>query len=134
MISDDPTYALRLARDARDLHAAQRLRYRVFVRELGADGPLVDHARGLEQDEFDPLFDHLLLIDRRADPDAGDHVVGAYRLLPSDRVGAAGRFYSEAEYDLNISLTGNYWIYVGLAWSRQSAASWVRVSEVNRIY
>ncbi|AWD20251.1 GNAT family N-acetyltransferase [Pseudogemmobacter blasticus] len=100
MLDEDPIYALRLATDANDLRAAQRLRYRVFVQELGADGPLVDHAQGLERDEFDPLFDHLILVDQRLDPAGGNHVVGAYRLLPSTRLGPDGRFYSEAEYDL----------------------------------
>jgi L-ornithine Nalpha-acyltransferase len=99
MIADDTPYLLRLAQDARDLRGAQRLRYRVFVQELGGDGPMVDHAAGLEQDAFDPLFDHLLLIDPLKNPDDLDHVIGAYRLLSSDRVGA-GRFYSEDEYDL----------------------------------
>ena len=42
-------FALRLARDDRDLRAAQRLRYRVFVEELGADGPMVDHAARLSE-------------------------------------------------------------------------------------
>jgi putative hemolysin len=93
-------YSLRLARDSRDLKAAQRLRYHVFVEELGADGPLVDHAARLERDAFDPLFDHLLLIDNRRDPDSLDDVVGVYRLLPCDRLGQGGRFYSEEEYDL----------------------------------
>lgn len=100
MISDESIYALRLARDARDLRAAQRLRYRVFVEELGADGPLVDHAARLERDDFDEIFDHLLLIDTRCDPDTLEHVVGVYRLLPSDRLAGGGRFYSEGEYDL----------------------------------
>lgn len=100
MNAEESLYSLRLARDARDLRAAQRLRYLVFVQELGADGPLVDHAARLERDEFDEVFDHLLLIDNRRDPAGEDFVVGAYRLLPSDRVAAAGRFYSEAEYDL----------------------------------
>ncbi len=99
MIADDRAYTLRLADDPRDLRGAQRLRYRVFVQELGGDGPLVDHVARLERDEFDPLFDHLLLIDPQRNPDDLDHVIGAYRLLPSDRVGA-GRFYSEGEYDL----------------------------------
>lgn len=99
MIPDDTPFLLRLAQDARDLRGAQRLRYRVFVQELGGDGPLVDHQAGLEQDAFDPLFDHLLLIDPQKNPDDLDHVIGAYRLLTSDRVGA-GRFYSEDEYDL----------------------------------
>ncbi|MBC2837414.1 GNAT family N-acetyltransferase [Paragemmobacter straminiformis] len=97
---DASIFTLRLARDARDLRAAQRLRYRVFVQELGATGPLVDHDAQLERDDFDPVFDHLLLIDQRRDPEALEDVVGAYRLLPSDRLGPGGMFYSESEYDL----------------------------------
>jgi putative hemolysin len=90
MIDDDRAFVLRLARDDRDLRAAQRLRYRVFVQELGAEGPLVDHAGQFETDAFDPHFDHLLLIDTRRDAAAMDDVVGAYRLLPSDRLATAG--------------------------------------------
>ncbi len=100
MIVDDAPYLLRLAQDDRDLRGAQRLRYRVFVQELGGDGAMVDHAAMLERDAFDGLFDHLLLIDPLKNPDDLDHVIGAYRLLSSDRVGA-GRFYSEDEYDLS---------------------------------
>jgi putative hemolysin len=100
MIADDPHLVLRLAADARDVRAAQRLRYEVFVTELGGDGPLVDHAARLEADAFDSLFDHLLLIDRRRDPAALRDVVGVYRLLPGDRLGPQERFYSETEYDL----------------------------------
>lgn len=93
-------FTLRLARDDRDLMAAQRLRYGVFVKELGADGPMVDHTARLERDAFDPMFDHLLLIDRRRDAVALDDVVGVYRLLPGERVAADQRFYSETEFDL----------------------------------
>lgn len=100
MIADDTHLVLRLARDDRDLKAAQRLRYRVFVSELGGDGDLVDHDQELERDAFDPLFDHLLLIDLRRDAQALDDVVGVYRLLPGDRASGASRFYSEGEYDL----------------------------------
>jgi L-ornithine Nalpha-acyltransferase len=100
MISEDQHLILRLARDARDLRAAQRLRYGVFVEELGGDGPLVDHAARLEADAFDPIFDHLLLIDTRRDPAALEDVVGVYRLLPGDRLGPGSSFYSETEYDL----------------------------------
>lgn len=92
---------LRLARDARDLMGAQRLRYEVFVQELGARGPGVDHADRLERDRFDAHFDHLLLVDTRRDPDRLDHVVGAYRLLPPERLAAAGGYYSDAEFDLS---------------------------------
>lgn len=96
----DPKFTLRLARDARDITAAMRLRYKVFVEELGGDGPLVDHENRLEQDAFDPHFDHLLLIDEARDAAAHDDVVGVYRLFPGDRAKAFGRFYSEDEYDL----------------------------------
>jgi L-ornithine Nalpha-acyltransferase len=101
MIADDALYTLRLASTAQDLIAAQRLRYEVFVTELGGDGPLVDHDAKLERDAFDPFFDHLVLVDRRRQPADFDHVVGAYRVLPGDRRATAGRFYSEEEYDLD---------------------------------
>ncbi|MGR3466472.1 MAG: GNAT family N-acetyltransferase [Shimia sp.] len=102
MIVEDPNLRVRIAHDAHDLLGAQRLRYRVFVEELGGDGALVDHARRLERDAFDPHFDHLILVDIRKPTEALDHVVGAYRLLPSDRLAQVGRFYSEDEYDLSV--------------------------------
>ena len=92
MIDDDSALVMRLAQDDRDLRAAQRLRYRVFVQELGANGPMADHEAELEADAFDPVFDHLLLIDSRRDASALDDVVGVSRLLPSDRLGPGGRF------------------------------------------
>ena len=101
MLAVEPALTLRLARDDRDLRAAQRLRYEVFVEELGATGPGVDHAARLERDEFDPHFEHLLLIDNRRDPEGLHDVVGAYRLLPPERVAAAGGYYSEGEFDLS---------------------------------
>ncbi|NJM83436.1 MAG: GNAT family N-acetyltransferase [Tabrizicola sp.] len=100
MIADDALYTLRLATTDEDVTAAQRLRYEVFVAELGGDGPLVDHRHRLERDAFDAHFDHLILVDRRKPTGDLDHVVGAYRVLPGERRAAAGRFYSETEYDL----------------------------------
>lgn len=100
MTAEDSPYAVRLATSPDDLTAAQRLRYRVFVHELGGDGPLVDHANRLERDLYDAHFDHLILVDRRVDPATCAHVIGAYRVLPGDRRAEAGRFYSETEYDL----------------------------------
>lgn len=100
MALTDPAFTLRLAHNAADLTAAQRLRYQVFVEELGGDGPLVDHDARLERDEFDPAFDHLMLIDNRRDPDHLDHVVGVYRLLRGANAQDLGGFYGQAEYDL----------------------------------
>lgn len=95
-------YEVRLAVSAEDLMAAQRLRYAVFVEELGATGLSVDHEQRLERDQLDPHFDHLLLIDRSIAPETMEHVVGVYRLLPQDRAEGLGRFYSDAEYDLTL--------------------------------
>ena len=96
MRRQDPQFRVKLAASDADLRAAQQLRYQVFVKELGGDGPLVDHEAGLEQDRFDPFFDHLLLIDDEKD----GAVVGVYRLLRGDQAERAGQFYSEDEYDL----------------------------------
>ena len=101
MISDVTGLTLRLARDAGDLRSAQRLRYQVFVRELGATGTLVDHEAGLERDAFDAHFEHLLLIDESRAAAGLDHVVGVYRLLTSERMAKARRYYSEDEFDLS---------------------------------
>ena len=93
-------YQVRLARTADDLRAAQRLRYDVFVDELGGSGPLVDHAARLEKDHLDPFFDHLLLIEQRS-----TKVVGVYRLMRAEKAAEAGGFYSASEYDLTPLLT-----------------------------
>jgi putative hemolysin len=107
MSAEESPYLVRLATSPDDLTAAQSLRYQVFVRELGGDGPLVDHQKGLERDAFDPHFDHLILVDRRIDPATHAHVIGAYRILPCSRRPTAGRFYSETEFDLSPLLASN---------------------------
>jgi len=95
------SFTTRLAKDDADIRAAQRVRYEVFVQELGSDGDGVDHDARLERDHFDPHFDHLLLIDE-ANTDALNGVVGVYRLLRDDQVANVGQFYSEGEYDLSV--------------------------------
>ncbi len=99
----EPNYFdIRIATSEADLLAAQRLRYQVFVEELGGDGPLVDHANRFERDEFDPVVDHLVLVDQRRSERDMDHVVGVYRLLPGTRAAEFGRFYCDSEYDLTV--------------------------------
>jgi putative hemolysin len=99
--SEERHFSVKLAESVDDLRAAQRLRYRVFVEELGAVGPTVDHGQKMEADDFDAVYDHLLLIDRRRDPAKHDHVVGVYRLLRGDVAEKGSGFYSAAEYDLS---------------------------------
>jgi putative hemolysin len=100
MDPSDPHLSLRLAETDADRRGAERLRYEVFVEELGGDGALVDHEARLERDRFDPFFDHLILVDDRRDAASHDHVVGVYRLMTSEGAERAGQFYSEDEYDL----------------------------------
>ncbi len=96
MSADTQAFTVRLAQDEADVQAAQRLRYEVFVEELGGDGPLVDHQARLEKDRFDPFYDHLIV----SDDSQNDKIVGVYRLLREDQAQKAGQFYSEDEYDL----------------------------------
>ncbi|SFB71714.1 GNAT family N-acetyltransferase [Tropicimonas isoalkanivorans] len=107
MTPEDSFLQIRLAETDQDRLAAQRLRYAVFVEELGGDGALVDHGERLERDRFDPYYDQLVLVDRRRDAAALDHVVGVYRLMPGDRAAAAGGFYCAGEYDLSPLIASN---------------------------
>ena len=93
-----PQYDLGFAETTEDIAAAQRLRYAVFVEELGGDGPLTDHAARRECDRYDAHARHLILRDRTRDP--GDRVVGVYRLMDLAAAQAAGGFSSAPEYDL----------------------------------
>ncbi|EBA10582.1 GNAT family N-acetyltransferase, partial [Roseobacter sp. CCS2] len=98
MMTAAPVFSTRVAQSEQDVRAAQRLRYNVFVTELGGDGPLVDHDLRLERDIFDAHADHILLLDETRAPD--DQVVGVYRVMTEPMAIAAGRFYCAEEYDL----------------------------------
>jgi putative hemolysin len=102
MLADASSLHVSVAQCDDDIRAAQRLRYDVFVTELGGDGPLVDHTNRLERDVFDRFSDHLILRDdsRRNSPTRG--IVGVYRLMTRRHAAAAGGFYSENEFDLSV--------------------------------
>lgn len=93
-----PIFDVALATSAAELIEAQRLRYQVFVEELGGQGAQVDHVQQREIDRFDEFATHVLLRDVNR-PD-GHQVVGVYRLMTQQAAIEAGGFYSEAEYDL----------------------------------
>ncbi|UYV39129.1 GNAT family N-acetyltransferase [Rhodobacteraceae bacterium D3-12] len=96
----EPQFEVKLAETEAELLAAQRLRYAVFVDELGGGGAMVDHDRRLETDRFDPFYDHMILIDHSRDAQALEHVVGVYRLMRAGQAAEAGGFYCESEYGL----------------------------------
>ena len=96
------SFIARLATSDDDIKAAQHLRYKVFVEELGSNGVGVDHANMLEQDAFDPFFDHLMLFDMSLPGTPREQIVGVYRLMRSDQMPKIGRYYCEDEYDLTV--------------------------------
>lgn len=94
-------FTVRLAETQEDVAAAQRLRYRVFVEEMGAKPTPEDAADRRERDRFDPYFEHLLLVDNETQNEDAEHgVVGVYRLMRGDRAQAGIGFYGQDEYDL----------------------------------
>lgn len=82
-----------LALDDAEVAEAQRLRYQVFAKELGAHLP-TSHL-GLDIDTFDAYCDHLIVRDRET-----GKVAGTYRILSPSQAIKAGRYYSEQEFDL----------------------------------
>ena len=93
-----PALEVRLARNAREIETAQRLRYRVFYEEMGAIPVEGENGTGIDRDHFDAWCDHLLVIDPGLPEERS--VVGTYRLMPGSRRAAAGGFYSAGEFDL----------------------------------
>ena len=84
---------VRFADNLEDLRAAQRLRHRVFVEEMGARLPLVEP--GIESDRFDHYCQHLLVWD-----EVTDQVVGCYRILTDSQAVRAGGYTAQSEFDL----------------------------------
>lgn len=98
---DVSRYRVKLAETEAERAGAQRLRYRVFVEEMGALATPEERAARMEWDAFDPFFDHVILLDldpRIADP--LDRVVGVYRLMRDAAARAGPGFYGASEYDL----------------------------------
>jgi putative hemolysin len=93
-------YRVKLAETEEERLAAQRLRYRVFVEEMGAAATAEEHAARREWDAFDPHFDHLILTAEPAPADPLDRVVGVYRLMRRAAARAGIGFYGAAEFDL----------------------------------
>ena len=98
---------VRLAETWRDVKLAQRLRYNVFYNEMSAKPSFLAEMRQRDEDAFDPICDHLLVVDTSA---AGNRdtwgssrkpsVVGTYRVLRQDVADRHFGFYTAREYDI----------------------------------
>lgn len=89
-----PAFKIVWASTPGEIKEAQRLRYKVFAEEMGANLPAT--ANGLDVDEFDAYCDHLLIRDQES-----LRVVGTYRVLPPHKAKEIGRLYSDSEFDLS---------------------------------
>jgi putative hemolysin len=87
-----PSLAVSLARGQSDILDAQRLRYRVFAGEMGANLP--SRTPGVDHDIYDPYCDHLVVRDTQS-----GEIVGTYRILAPENARQIG-YYSENEFDL----------------------------------
>jgi L-ornithine Nalpha-acyltransferase len=92
--------ALRLVRTEAELHAAQELRYRVFYEEMGATPSPEMAAVRRDFDSFDPVCDHIVVVDEERGPPDRPYVVGCYRLMLGRVAREWGGFYTSGEFDL----------------------------------
>ncbi|MGV3553464.1 GNAT family N-acetyltransferase [Rhizobium sp.] len=90
----------RLAVTPEEVRAAQVIRYRVFVEEMGARLPPAAMLAGLDFDAFDDICDHLIVLDTSLDGDAPDQIVATYRLLRQEVAEKHSGFYSADEFDI----------------------------------
>ncbi len=97
---------VRLAHTKNDLKRAQRLRYQVFYEEMSAIPDALAMISRRDEDLFDPLCDHLLVIDNGSRAEGRrpwrrrPRVVGTYRILRQDVAEFHNGFYSQGEYDI----------------------------------
>lgn len=97
---------LKLAETPEEIKSAQRLRHEVFHTEMGATINPDMAALGYDADEYDPICDHLIVVDNNLSKDK--QIVGTYRLLMLEKANAAGMpLYTETEFNIDkIKATG----------------------------
>jgi len=89
------SYAVRYARDPRELDELLRLRFRVFNLEL-AEGLEASYRTGRDLDRFDAQCHHLIVLHRPS-----GRIIGTYRIQTTQMAEAAGGFYTATEFDLS---------------------------------
>ncbi len=94
--SSPALYAIRLAQNARDIGAAQILRFQVFNLELH-EGLAQSYATGRDEDPFDAVCQHLVVEHL---PSAS--IVGTYRLQTGPNAAAHLGYYCAQEFALAV--------------------------------
>jgi len=91
---------IRLAASLSEVEAAQALRYRVFVEEMGAQLPAEAMQQKRDYDTIDRYCDHLLVLDTALLGEPEEQIVGTYRLLRQEVAARHDGFYSQSEFDV----------------------------------
>ncbi|WKW50575.1 GNAT family N-acetyltransferase [Rhodomicrobium lacus] len=97
---------VRLARSVADIKKAQRLRFEVFYKEMAAIADARTRIKKRDEDQYDPICDHLLVVDKAVERAAKrpwpkrSKVVGTYRVLLQDVAEKNQGFYTQGEYDI----------------------------------
>jgi putative hemolysin len=91
---------VRLASTRSEIEAAQVLRYRVFVEEMGARLPEDAMRQKRDFDTIDRYCDHLLVLDTALAGAVEEQIVGTYRLLRQEVAARHDGFYSQSEFDV----------------------------------
>ena len=93
--SDQPVIRVKWAESFDEIAAAQRLRFRVFTEEYGANLGGVEGVQDRDVDMFDHFAKHLIAVDQMS-----GEVVGTYRVLLPENARQAGQLYMDTEFDL----------------------------------
>lgn len=99
---------VRLASTKAEIRRAQQLRYEVFYEEMGAVPSTIARMRRRDEDAYDAICDHLLVVDvstKAGSPGSWSSgrrpkVVGTYRVLRQEIAARERGFYSQGEYDI----------------------------------
>ncbi|GER05912.1 ornithine-acyl ACP N-acyltransferase [Iodidimonas muriae] len=102
---------VRCSRSEEEILEAQRLRYHIFYEEMSAQPTLDMQRQRRDMDAYDPLCDHLLVIDHSKL--RGEQVVGTYRLLRQRVAEQHDGFYSAQEYDLGPLMGERFQTHMG---------------------
>jgi putative hemolysin len=92
---------VRLASSPAEIRRAQRLRYRIFFEDGPATATFTARLLRRDADRFDPVCEHLLVIDHAARDAHGPAVVGTYRLQRQEIAAAHRGFYSAGEFGID---------------------------------
>jgi putative hemolysin len=95
---------VRLARKKSEIRQAQRLRYKVFYEEMSAVPGALAMLSRRDEDAFDKVFDHLLVVDGGDETNGHrwrrSRVVGTYRVLRQEVADRYDGFYTQCEYNI----------------------------------